>query len=98
MNKEEYLQYSRGSYTKEERAATHHRYFLQFATPSMYVILNKYFKEWGHTVDEHMNDIPLKWWDNLPDVINKNPRSLSDKVCVYKAVAREILQQRKSNE
>ena len=98
MTKEEYLQYSRGSYTKEERAAAHHRYYLQFATPYMYTLLKSCFDIWGHTQDEHMNDIPLKWWDNLPDVINKNPRSLSDKVCTYKVVAREILNQKENNE
>ena len=99
MTKEEYLEaYRNLAGDREGQKEIHHRYYLQFATSYMYHYLQTRFDNWGHTEDEHMNDIPLKWWNDLPDVINKNPRSPSDKVCTYKAVARDILNQRNINE
>lgn len=98
MTREEYLQYSDGSFTKEERQEAHHRYHMQFAAPNVYSVLESNFDIWGHTQDEYMNDIPLKWWQELPNYINKSYCTLSDKVCVYKAVAKEILNKRKESE
>ncbi len=46
------------------------------------------------STDEHLNDIPLQMWDRMDYAVrwlanrNRVPWSLSDTVCVLKAVAR----------
>ncbi len=44
------------------------------------------------STDEHLNDIPLALWDRMDAVVRSHahglPWSLSDTVCVLKAVAR----------
>lgn len=49
------------------------------------------------STDEHFNDIPLAKWDNRHPTISQKAAglswSMSDTVCVLKAVARRLLQE-----
>jgi hypothetical protein len=54
------------------------------------------------STDEHLNDIPLKRWDNLPGIITgevdtkmragKDSPSAAGKVCIAKEAARQIIE------
>ena len=68
ISREEYMQTS-----KVDRQKAHEEYYEQFSALPFYWI--KHYPNWQHIVekarkstDEHLNDIPLKEWDNLMPV------------------------------
>ena len=92
MTREEYLKNSR---------ELHNQYYLQFATTEtkkqvLYNIGTDRIKNSGN---RHFNDIPLPEWDRLSSFMVFNEKlcreingqvSLSDRVCILKAVAENI--------
>ena len=97
--------FSRADYMSKK--CSHHEYYSQFVNSTMKnFILDKYPKKKLSQLfseDEHLNNIPISWWDNLANyfrrevaatnkIINgQNTWSLSDGVCALKAAAREII-------
>jgi len=87
-----------------ERASMHRTYYAQFVSDSLRNSVVSVIGEAAilRSVDPHMNDIPLRLWDNLDHFIRPigariNNRingssvwSLSDTVCVAKEAARQF--------
>jgi hypothetical protein len=90
--------------TPAERAAAHRRYYAQFVTPGVLALVRAAIglDRITASVDPHMNDIPLKEWDQLDPAIRPGGArmhaklngacfwSLSDTVCVAKEAARHL--------
>lgn len=79
---------------------THREYYAQFVDDDVLDTVSRCIGERTivASTDEHLNDIPLHRWDNLPiDFFVqqkmkeiKQGYSLSDKVCVAKEAAKQI--------
>jgi hypothetical protein len=101
MNRQEYMEADNltdGSYDGSKGFEIHHAYFTQFVDERVTGIM---LADIGAerllaSRDCHLNDIPLRLWDNLifPWHMEKRIReagdnlSLSTKVCIYKTAAR----------
>lgn len=89
--------YTRKQYMNRE--VSHQEYYLQFSTPMMvsavYFFIGK--NPISNSKDKHMNDIALCRWDKLPNYcdvslmykLGETP-SKATKVCVAKAIAKEL--------
>lgn len=101
MNRKEYMDADKltdGAYDGSKGYDVHHAYFSQFVTADVTATLLQYIS--GARLlasrDVHLNDIPLKLWDDLPflqSIARKaqefgDNTSLNTKVCVYKTAAR----------
>lgn len=81
------------------RKCSHHDYYLQFGSSATRVYVGHAMHKIRASTDEHLNDIPLKFWDNAPvntrllsEANASGGYSLSDVVCTAKAVARDMLE------
>jgi hypothetical protein len=84
---------------------TFNQYYQQFVTEETKRILlsNIPLDRLLKSKDKHLNDIPLKRWDDLPETDDMVHRlrergdyiTLAGKVCIYKQTAREILKKQK---
>lgn len=101
MNRKEYMdsdKLTNGAYDGSKGHDVHHAYFSQYVNSWITdTVLQRIGKErLLNSRDVHLNDIPLKLWDDLPMTrrIEEKAReygdntSLSTKVCVYKTAAR----------
>ena len=81
---------------------THREYYGQYVTARHKNHLTDRISETRIIMskDEHLNDIPLKEWDNLPVFTgfgqkkleeNGDSLTLSTKVCIYKETAKQII-------
>ena len=96
------MQYTRKDYMQGK--CTHREYYGQFVNVPVKNVVSDCIGEniILHSTDPHLNDIPLKRWDNLNDVIRSmcgsslakangtGGVSLSDTVCVAKEAAKQI--------
>lgn len=87
---------------------SHYEYYSQFVTEGMKsVILNKYSKEKlkeKFAEDQHLNNIPLKWWDSFELLFQRNIASTNKRLngqntwssaehtCAMKAAAKQIIE------
>ena len=74
----------------EERQKVHQEYYLWLA---LKLGINDSFlpvplDRIRQSKDFHLNDIPLKLWDNKHPVSRRIPLTMSDSVCILKAYAR----------
>ena len=87
----------------------HNEYFFQFANPIIRRILSNSItlEQLSESKDPHFNDIPLDRWDSIAKYITpyiNNERlkeagefnSLSTRVCILKAIAKDIVASSKS--
>jgi hypothetical protein len=92
--------YTRKQYLNDE--CDHRDYYGQYVTDAHKRHLTRYISESRIIMskDEHLNDIPLKEWDNLPIFAgfgqkklkeNGDSLTLSAVVCIYKEAARQII-------
>jgi hypothetical protein len=101
MNRQEYMNADKltdGAYDGSKGHDVHHAYFAQFVTPVItQIVLESIGKErLLKSRDVHLNDVPLRLWDNLPFPWHMEKKirdagenmSLSTKVCIYKTAAR----------
>jgi hypothetical protein len=86
--------------------AAHRRFYGQFVTPEIERILLNHISlsDLRASTDPHMNDIPLRRWDDLfnltpssvwkaiRDAGDVNACSFANNVCLYKEAARQILE------
>lgn len=103
-----YMSFSSFEYTAEERMKAHRKYYAQFVNAAViefvvYVIGKDKILA---STDPHMNDIPLKLWDNMhtrlplqPGIFQKltgsNFYSMSDSICIAKEAAKQYQEQHK---
>lgn len=97
---------TRAEYMADSKAL-HHAYFLQFATRATFDLVRRRIgvDAIRASTDPHLNDIPLRRWDELPIqyTINTSAKGAaegfppgrygwcqSDSTCIAKAVAREL--------
>ena len=85
-----------------DRKVDHETYYGQFVTDGVRVMLKAIGEDRIRaSADPYFNDIPLKLWDNLSEALplgvirmisiaNGGGVSLSDRVCVLKAAARQL--------
>lgn len=68
---------TREQYMKNSKEL-HHRYYLQFATPSAWnIVLSKIGKEaLLNSKDEHLNDIRLEKWDSLAGFVFRGSEAI----------------------
>lgn len=84
----------------------HHQYYMQFINKDLmqFVVNAIGVDRIMQSTDKHMNDIPLKYWDNLmfgiPQTCNramivecKEMWSLNTSVCIAKAAAKQFKMQ-----
>lgn len=101
MNRHEYMgadKLTDGAYDGSKGHDVHSAYFAQFVTPEITATLLSHIgvERLLASRDVHLNDVPLKLWDDLPYlqvIMSKaaefgDNNSLSTKVCVYKTAAR----------
>lgn len=101
MNRKEYMDADKltdGAYDGSKGHDVHHAYFSQFVNSWITdTVLSHIGRErLLASRDVHLNDIPLKLWDDLPWPFGMEKRireagenmSLSTKVCIYKTAAR----------
>ncbi len=97
--------FSRKDYMSKK--CSFNEYYAQFVTDSMkQIILNKFSKEQlteKYNADEHLNNIPLKWWDQYEEffkqsIARTNKRingesvwSSCEHTCAMKEAARQII-------
>lgn len=81
--------YTRKQYMNKE--CTHREFYGQHMTlPIINMVVRAIGKDrLLRSTDEHLNDIPLKEWDNLHPLLGG---SLSDSVCFAKEAARQWLE------
>ena len=99
------MKYTRKEYLNHE--CTHSEYYNQYVTDSLKNKVKDIITLTRLTMstDEHLNDIPLKLWDNIPmpygiqDAMKLNGDYLTQAgiVCIAKAAARQILEEVKIN-
>lgn len=92
--------------TRKQRISgefTHREYYGQFVNNSILktVVSRIGLEALRKSTDEHLNDIPLARWDRLPlsretlELLKEADPcgwSLSDKVCIYKQAARQVIE------
>lgn len=99
-------QFSRADYMNN--TCSHYEYYSQFVTQGMKdVILRKYSKEElqkAYGKDEHLNNIPLRWWDSYEEFFKQSIAGTNQKLngartwsssqhtCSMKAAARQIIE------
>ena len=84
------------------RECTHDQYYAQFVTTMIKAIVHDSIgmKAIVASTDKHLNDIPLRLWDNLHPMVMESSKklrkeagegnSLSSGVCIAKAAARAL--------
>lgn len=97
----------RKEYLKNSGEENHRFYYSQFVTPEIKGVVKCTIglKKLLKSTDPHLNDIPIKLWDNmyLPNV-NAKMKELGDyltlagKVCILKEAARQIIEENKKND
>jgi hypothetical protein len=84
--------------------ATHEEYYSQFVTPEIkgIVLHTVGLKTLLKSTDEHLNDIPIKIWDNMYFPFNMAEMNkvgdyltLAGKVCILKEAARQLIEENK---
>lgn len=94
--------YTRDDYMNKK--CTHREYYGQFVTEHIKntVVRLIGMKKLMASKDEHLNDIPLTLWDNLPfhlspELLKRtgDQRTLCVHVCVMKEAARQIIEENK---
>lgn len=96
---------TRKEYRADQSPDAHFKYYSQFATPSVQELVARTIgiDRIKKSTDPHLNDIPLREWDNLAPSVkmlsgrlmakaNNGGISLSDCVCTAKAAARILLE------
>jgi hypothetical protein len=104
MTRDEYMnadKLTNGSYDGSKGQEIHDAYYGQFVSPVVTEIVLETFG--ADTLlasrDCHLNDIPLRKWDDMPNLWHMEKKiraagenmSLSTKVCIYKVAARRWL-------
>lgn len=98
--------FTRKNYMNNE--CTQQEYYSQFVTNHMKdVILSTFSKDQlikKYEKDEHLNNIPLKWWDSFENIFKQHIASINKKIngqsvwssathtCAMKAAARDIIE------
>lgn len=94
--------YTREEYMKDK--CTHREYYAQFVTDEIKGIVKATIGESRllASKDEHLNDIPLKQWDNMyMPALKIHMETVGDyltqagKVCILKEAARQIIEKTK---